>query len=219
MKKIIILTVILSISAVIVKAQSPRFGFNAGISLADITYKDGIKVKTDSRVGLNIGAVMDIPVGSNFSVQPGVNFIQKGAKEKQSDGTNTEEYSSIINYLEVPLNIVYKAPIKKGHIFLGAGPSAGYALNGKVVYKYTGPDGSETSKEKYSIGNKNEDDLKPLELGLNVMGGYEFRSGLLIAINYNRSLNNLLPGDVENESLKNSYFGFKIGYMFGKKNK
>jgi hypothetical protein len=203
-------------------AQSPKFGFNAGISLANMEYKAGDeKDKTDYRVGLNMGVVIDIPVGSNLSIQPGINFIQKGVKEKETDENFIAEMSTRINYLEVPLNLIYKAPLKKGHFFFGAGPSAAYALNGKAEYKYTDTDlnETETEEEKFNFGNKDDDDLKAFELGLNIVGGFQLKSGIIIAINYNRSINNLLPGNVENASLRNSYFGFKIGYMFGRQNK
>lgn len=222
MKKILLITVILILSSATVMAQSPKFGLNAGISLANMNYKAGDeKENADSHIGLNIGFVIDLPIGSNFSIQPGLNFIQKGVKEKETDGNFTAELTSRINYLEVPLNLIYKAPLKKGHLFFGAGPSAAYALNGKAVYKYTDTDmnETETEEEKFQFGNKDDDDLKPFDLGINIMGGFQLKSGVFIAINYNRSINNLLPGNPENETLRNNYFGFKIGCMFGKKNK
>ena len=67
MKKILTLTVTLIIIAVAVKAQSPRFGFNSGIALANMSYKDEDgKEKSDSRIGLNAGIMVDIPIGHNL---------------------------------------------------------------------------------------------------------------------------------------------------------
>ncbi|MBK8089476.1 MAG: PorT family protein [Chitinophagaceae bacterium] len=219
MKKILTLTVTLIIIALAVKAQSPRFGFNSGIALANMSYKDEDgKEKSDSRIGLNAGIMVDIPIGHNLSIQPGINFIQKGAKEKETEGTYSMEASTRINYLEVPVNFVYKAPVKKGHLFIGAGPSAGYALKGNVKTKFSDGQTTETEENKIYIGNKDDDDLKPFELSMNVLGGYEFNSGFQIAVNYNRSLNNLLTGDTGSSSLRNSYFGIKIGYLLRKRN-
>lgn len=215
MKKILTMTAALIMSVIAADAQSPRFGFNSGIAVAKVAIKyEDEKEKANSRIGLNVGMLIDIPVGHNFSVRPGINYIQKGYKQKEKDENYTMEASMLLNYLEIPLNMVYKAPVKKGHLFIGAGPSAGFALSGKV--KTNSSDGQYEEKEEYNIeiGNKDKDDLKPFELSLNILGGYEFSSGIQLSINYNRSINNLLPGDAESASVRNSYFGIKVGYMF-----
>ncbi|MEQ1798140.1 MAG: porin family protein [Lacibacter sp.] len=214
MKKSLTFTAALIISTVAVKAQSPRFGFNSGIAIANVAIKyDDEKEKADYRIGLNIGMMVDIPAGHNFSVQPGINYVQKGLRQKETDGNYSMESNLLLNYLEIPLNLVYKAPVKKGHLFIGAGPSAGFALKGKA--RSTSSDGQYVDKEEYKIeiGNKDEDDLKPFELSLNILGGYEFSSGIQVAVNYNRSINNLVPGDAGSASFRNSYFGIKVGYL------
>lgn len=220
MKKFLLLTVSVILSVVTLFAQSARFGVNAGFSFANIIYKDGKeKENTTSKIGLSLGIITDIPIGSNFSFQPGLNFVEKGAEMKETAGTTTFQASSRMYYIEAPLNVIYKIPLKKDHVFFGAGPSAAYAFKGKTEYKFSNEIETESGEENIKIGNKDDDDLKPIELAFNIIGGYEFNNGLQIVANYNRSLNNLLPGETENSSLRNSYFGIKIGYMFGKRNK
>lgn len=201
-------------------AQTPRFGINGGFSFANMTYKEGTeKENTTSKLGLSLGFITDIPIGSNFSFQPGLNFVEKGAELKETEDIYTFQASSRIYYMEAPLNVIYKIPFKKDHLFFGAGPSAAYAFKGKTEYKYSNEIETESGEETIKIGNKDDDDLKPFEVGFNIIGGYEFNNGLQLAANYNRSLNNLLPGENEKASLRNSYFGIKIGYMFGRKTK
>ena len=220
MKKILLLTVSVIISVVTLFAQSARFGVNGGFTFANMIYKEGKeKENSTSKLGLSLGFITDIPIGSNFSFQPGVNFVEKGAELKETEGTFTFQASSRMYYIETPFNVIYKIHLKKDHLFFGAGPSAAYAFKGKTKYKYSNGTETESGEERIKIGNKDDDELKPFELALNIIGGYEFSNGLQLAANYNRSLNNLLPGDNENSSLRNSYFGIKIGYMFGRKNK
>jgi hypothetical protein len=114
-----------------------------------------------------------------------------------------EGFSANINYLELPLNLVYKPMLGSGKLIAGFGPYFGYAISGK--YKYN--DNSEDIK----FGNNAEDDLKPLDIGANLLFGYEFMSKISIQMNAQLGLVNLVPDGDSDNSVKNTGFGFSVG--------
>ena len=170
---------------------------------------------SDNKAGITAGVFADIDLPGQFSFQPALNFVQKGytAKSPGIGGRN----KLTLNYLELPLNFLFKPAMQKIQFFAGAGPSIAYAISGKE--KET--DNGNTQTYKYKFGNNpDEDDLKALDFGANFLTGIETKTGLLVAVNYTLGLSNTAPGGFSSDGplIKNSYFGFKIGYLFkGKK--
>lgn len=194
-------------------AQNIHVGFTAGTSIANYKVKvDGEDESSDSKAGFTAGVLIDIPAGKNFSFQPALNFVQKGTKEKQG----SEKITLSMNAIEVPLNLLYNSNGEAGNFFIGAGPSLGFNISGKLKYD----DGEDTFKEDVEIGNDPDNDfIKGLDLGANVLAGYQFPNGLFISANYNLGLNNLFPGGSDDGTLKSRYFGFKLGWMLQSKSK
>ncbi len=211
MKKVFLSMTLISFISVATFAQT-RFGVTAGVAVASMKAKsEGISVSFDSKVGLAIGVLADVSVAENFVFQPGLNFIQKGMKMKTSgiEGTQT------LNYLELPLNFLYNAPAGSGKFFAGLGPVLGYGMSGKSKSKMAGE--PEQSEDVKFGSNEDEDDYKPFEFAGNLLAGYEFSNGFFAAANYNMGLSSIAIGGDSDNSLKNRYFGFKIGYKFGSK--
>lgn len=146
-----------------------------------------------------------------MSFQPALNFVQKGTKLEQDDVKDIVTY----NYLEVPLNFVYRTQKEQG-FFIGAGPSVAFGLSGKE--KYSDFQNSADSKVKFGSG---DDEVKSIEFGVNALAGYKFGNGFLFSANYNLGLSNIQNGSSdEMGTVKNRYFAFKIGYSFNnRKNK
>ena len=208
MKKIITLIAIAAIAAQIVQAQKSSFGFTAGATLSKITAKmEGVSISFQSKIGFTAGVAGDIPISKDFSFMPALNFVQKGSKSKQESYESTTN----LNYIEIPLNFVYRVPGKSGHLFIGAGPSVAYGISGKM--KDSDPMLPQDVKVKF--GSSADDDFKPLELAANLLLGYQFKNGFNIAANYNLGLNNISP----EAGFKghNNYFGLRLGMMLSGK--
>ena len=208
MKKIITLFTLVAIAAQIAQAQKSSFGFTAGATLSKLTSKfEGTSLSTQSKIGFTAGIIGDIPISKDFSFMPALNFVQKGGKSKsESYGSTTN-----LNYIEIPLNFVYRTPGQSGHLFIGAGPSFAYGISGKTKANFQ----MEQMEEKVKFGSSIEDDFKPFEIGANILLGYQFKNGFNIAANYNTGLNNISP----QEGLKghNNYFGLRLAIMQGGK--
>lgn len=216
MKKTLLILIGLTSTSLFSEAQNTRFGFTGGVVFANYNSKmDGEKDNANSRIGITGGVLVDIPFGEHFSIQPALNFVQKGIKDEQTFGGVTEKTSLNINCIEVPLNFLFNASGNTGNFFIGAGPSFAIGISGKVKYD----DGTNSLSEDLKFGNSDDADIKSLDLGANFITGYCFPNGLMLAVNYNRGLSNLLPGTAaDNGTLKSNYFGIKLGFILNKKN-
>jgi hypothetical protein len=115
MKKILLL-LISAASFSTIHAQV-RFGLKAGMNLANITNSGG----GTTRVGFNGGVQTNIPVTSQFSVQPEIMYSSQGAK-----GDN--DAVAVLNYINIPILFQYN---NHSGFFAHTGPQFGFLLNAK----------------------------------------------------------------------------------------
>lgn len=190
------------------EAQNTSFGITAGATFA--TYKakaESISLTSKTKTGFTVGVMSSCPLGSSFSFEPALNFVQKGGKVKEAGVTD----KVTLNYLELPLNFTFNMPSATGRFFIGAGPSFSMGLSGKDKWE----EGSESGKEDIKFGNGDDDDLKAFEVGVNFLAGYQLNGGFLIAANYNGGVSNIANTDNEDSGkMHNRYFGIRIGYLF-----
>jgi outer membrane protein with beta-barrel domain len=185
-------------------AQKARIGITAGSTLANYKIKaDGEDQSGNSKAGFTAGVIVNLPAGKNFMIQPGIHWVGKGTKDEEDGHTA----SLTANSIEIPVNFLYTS---NGGFFIGAGPSASFAVSGKAKLDDVSAD--------LHFGNSDDDDLKGFEFGANVVTGYQSPKGFLIAANFNQGFSNLIPGDAGNSSIKSHYFGIRLGYVLrGKK--
>ena len=212
MKKVILSLAIVAISTM---SFAQTIGVQVGGNLASTSYKTdnsgGATLSTKSKLGFIIGVVGEVPIASSLSFRPELNFIQKGLKLTQG----TSEATSTLNYLELPLNIVYNTEAGSGKFFFGAGPSIGFGLSG--TDKSTEGSNVTSTGVKFdgktdAEANDNKDHLKAIDFGFNLLAGYKFENGLFANIGYAFGLNNISPEN--GVSQKNSGLCLKVGYMF-----
>jgi hypothetical protein len=221
MKKLLIVSALL-IFVFSVNAQI-GVGFKAGINLANMTIKNnGKNVDTKMRKGLYLGAIVDISMSKMLSLQPGLFFSQKVVFfEDTYDDIGIElggNNKLKINYLEIPINMVLKLGKGKAKYYLNAGPTIGYAINGKTIGEISTSFGSaiipmSSEGEPVEFGS-DIDQIKRMDLGLNVGAGLHL-GAFIIGTSYNLGLTNLVNG--ENCNLKNRVINFSIGLLFGLK--
>jgi len=204
MRKFLLLLAVCCSLTMFSKGQGARFGFNAGIlsSTAKIT-SDNQTSSSKGRIGFNVGVLVDVMMGKDFSFQPGLNFVQKGGKDDEGD----QSVNISLNFLELPLNFIYHAKGKTGSFLIGAGPSVSYGLSGKAKVTAAGL----TVTQTLHLGSSENDDLKRLEFGGNVLAGYEWKNGVLISFNYNIGLSNMSPQS--GTTWKNYYAGLHVGFV------
>jgi hypothetical protein len=196
------------------KAQT-TFGLRAGVNFQNINGKefDGSDTEGKLKTGFNIGVNAEVPVAPDFYLQPGVLFTTKGAKHKDDD-----DIKRSLSYIEVPINFVYKPTLGTGKLILGIGPYVAFAVGGK----FTDDDGKDYDhkfKSEITAAEYLSDPyVKRLDVGGNLLAGYEFSNKFSFQLNAQLGMVNINPEieGVSNDKTKwkNTGFGVSLGYRF-----
>jgi hypothetical protein len=203
------------------KAKS-SFAILGGVNFYNLNGKDnnGNKLANDMIIGFHAGLNLQIPVAPQFYFQPGILFSTKGAKKSYGELTGTYKLS----YIELPLNLVYKALVGKGYFMLGFGPYVAYGIAGKASGTYQSATiesdivfkNSVESGESLSVAY-----FKAFDAGGNIFAGYELAGGLFLQLNAQIGMLKINPKDnrivqvySDNLSVKNTGFGLSLGYRF-----
>ncbi len=205
---------------------------------------DTIQNNYSGRNGVHAGFIADLRLSekSNFYFQPGVLFFTKGRnyQTRVVDSTvvlktvtgagrppatdsivNTTYYETrkqFVNYIDIPLNLVYKIRLaKKINFILGGGPYVSFFYDGfdkretiLVDVKYSTDENNDLpvgkGSGKYSI----------LDFGVNGLAGFEFGRVFLTA-NYSRGLKDFYnPADYTATDYKHEVMGATLGIFLGK---
>ncbi|MBO9731410.1 MAG: PorT family protein [Chitinophaga sp.] len=219
MKKYLLLFIAALVHGLYALAQQQvTFGLKAGFSIANFLLKDeGItKKRTDTKIcpAFQAGVIADIPLAEQLSLQPGLFFSQKGAVINDIDnGLSNQKVKSKVrlNYLEFPVNFIYRYQAGNGKLFVGLGAYVAYGLSGTM--KVSTDTGSIPVKFR-DMPNWTINALfvKPFDAGANFMIGYELKKGLLFNINYSLGLVN--TDSYLEETQKQRYISVCIGYLF-----
>jgi hypothetical protein len=172
-------------------------------------------------VGFHAGVVADIALTPEVSAMPTLQYIQKGTKSSQQTtllGTTTKVESTVsLNYLELPLNIVYNFELgETAKLFVGAGPMFSYALSGKVKTSVSSPLGTNTTTNDAKFGSNQTDNFKRFDFGVNGIVGVKLNNGFALSANYTKGLSNLSPAD--NSKYKGTSIGLSLNYFFNSDN-
>lgn len=201
----------------------------AGLNFSNVTFEEasGDRQETQFILGWRIGLSVDVPVGSEFYIQPGLLYSRKGFTQEDSWYAGSgNKFTVKANYLDLFVNFLYKPTLGSGKLLFGAGPYLAYGLGGKWE-----------SEERVQIGDVIHDDHgdvhfsndamdggggnsylygKPLDYGVNLLVGYEFFNKISAQFNVQLGLANLIPeysdGTKRDGTFKNIGFGISLGY-------
>lgn len=207
------------------KAQT-TFNFNAGLNFSNINSKDSDGKKGDSQAmpGLRFGFSADVPLSSAFYLQPGIFYAVKGFKAKSWAGFG--DIKAKANYIDLPINVIFKSKAGPGKLLVGAGPYISYGIDGSwksdygrvvgdivvdnktgdVVFKSDAANAG--SLESYNYG-------RPWDYGANILVGYELWGNFSVQLTSMFGVANLTPGfngQKLNGSLKNNSWGVLLSY-------
>jgi len=189
----------------------------------DMDWQPNVLSSTQTAItGVHIGFLADIPfsVRSHFYFQPGVLYAAKGAKTTQvMDSAKSDIRSSVItrnlDYIDIPLNLVYKIPIKGSTAFIiGAGPQASLFYNGQVQSASTSTFGQYIVKENNDLPvGKGEAQYQTIHFAINALGGFDF-GRIAITANYSKGLTGFYQAnDID---FKQTTIGASLAIKLGK---
>ncbi len=197
------------------------FGFRAGVNFQNINGKDenGDKLSNKLVPRFHIGANVELPVATDFYVQPGLLFSTKGAKAAESIGGQMLNEKINLSYLEVPVNFLYKPTLGKGKLLMGFGPYIAFGLGGKVKSEGLGQTNNTAVKFKSNVSASDPADkayFKAIDAGANLLFGYELSNRLSAQLNAQLGLTRINPSyegaSNDKSSWKNTGFGLSLGY-------
>lgn len=205
--KLFTIALILILSAPLAIAQTGEkgrmsFGILGGINFQNLNGKlsSGDKLENDMLLGFHAGVNVQIPLVPQFYFQPGLMFAIKGAKNTTAIFGSEITDETKINYIEMPLNLVYKGALGNGFVMLGFGPYVAYGISGKRIIQ-----GSSLTFER-------DVDYNAFDAGGNIFAGYETASGIFFQLDTQFGMININPDD--NRTTKNTGFGLSLGYRF-----
>lgn len=198
-----------------VRTDGTSVGIHAGVNMFNINGKNAVGTELDNKLktGFSAGVNVAIPLGSGFYVQPGVDFTQKG--------TETEnDIKTTLNYIDIPINFVYKPILGSGNLVLGFGPYLGFGVSGKVK-NANGTTSDVEFKDEYDPGLPGTTtQLRRSDAGANLLAGYEFSNKLSVNLKAQLGLKDINPDVPDNSSVndqtrfRNTGFGLSLGYRF-----
>jgi OOP family OmpA-OmpF porin len=229
MKRILLL-LSFSLTTFLTTSAQSRIGLLIGGHQATVQEKndlpdwESIKGNYKGRTGLRIGFIADMPLGtSRFYFQPAVFLSNKGRKYAQVFDTTVSQTLSVsshqfVNYIDIPLNLVYKIPIGRTTKFvIGAGPYLSFFYSAKHKTETFSKDGQYTLEEDNDPGvGKEPGDYKIYDYGVNGTAGFEFGRVFLTA-HYAQGLGNFYkPVDYTASQFRHRTVGATLGIFLGK---
>ena len=172
------------------------YGVKAGVTFPTVNISPSLPAgRSESSITLfYVGGIVDVPLFSILSIQPGLFYVGKGYKTTNTLVTPNVIGNTNIWYLEIPVNLVAKKELGPGKIFVGAGPYVGYAV----------------ATNGLKIGT----DIHEIDFGLDFMLGYQLDKGLGINVAYDLGLLNINKTAGSPYTLKNSVFSVGLAYSF-----
>ncbi|WP_121355899.1 outer membrane beta-barrel protein [Flavisolibacter nicotianae] len=213
-------------------AQAQKTQIRGGVNLANVSVTDNGRVdKANQLTSFQVGILTDIPLGSNvLTLQPGLLYTGKGSKVQKGTSGQAGYFKQTFNpqYLELPVNLLFKAPIGgTSRLFVGAGPYVAMGIGGKTKTEGTRAlTGSYSYERDITFSNDdpttfNEEEgtglgvIRRFDYGLNGTAGIEGKS-VVLGVNYGLGLAKLQSGTNSNadNNNKNRVLSLTLGFKF-----
>ncbi len=185
--------------------------------------------------GFAAGVGFQIPVaGDGFlSVQPELLYLQKGYQVDATTDEGSLRLTDSFNYLEVPVLGKISFGSQRVKLYVNAGPSVGYALNGRFTQKISGGLLAFDNAGKNIFGEEpdnsigDDEYLSPryfnrVDVGVQFGGGIGLAVGpgaVLLDARYGLGLTNFFKGNPDNgttdddrANVQNRVLAFTLGY-------
>ena len=216
-KKFYAVLLIVLLTPSYVQAQF-SFGGRMGYNLTKFSEKDKYQPHDFNKFleGFQIGVVGEYAVSDAFAIQPVILLTTQRGQYKHS---NTYRTLTKINYLQIPINALYKLNLGDTKLLLQAGAYFGYALSGKREcvgeHNFHGFLMSHHEcEQKIKFGKQHM--MKPFDFGLGLGAGLQL-GNVQAGVGYNIGLANLSTYHKDwNHSLKNRGWAITLTHFFGK---
>ncbi len=225
MKKILFtILAITMISVAQLGAQEVKFGIKGGLNLADwrgqaaSTITDVLNLtnvlETQIKPGFHVGSFVNIPVGENVVIEPGLYYSQKGIEVRADLPNNLPGIVEVLNiegvvrnkahYIDMPIVVKY-FPTQGFNVF--AGTQLSYLVENTLNVQ--------ASALGFNIVNQDIDinaGFRKFDVALVAGVGYQFANGINIGASYDLGLTSL--DERGNFDVFNQVGKISVGYTF-----
>lgn len=191
----------------------PEVGMNMSNMKADFPGLTGglpVTFDTKSLTGLRAGLTADVHLFKPIYLQVGALYTQQGTNLEANVLGFTVDGKMKVNYIQVPVSILYKKDLVVGKVFVGAGPYWGYAMNG--TFSFTDPTTGTKDEEDITFGDSSGD-MKRMDVGIGFNAGFQLKFGPFIRFQYQLGLTEL-SSDASVLTAKNRAFSVSVGWLF-----
>lgn len=211
MKKFVI-TAAVAVSSLTFAQQ---FGIKGGMNVSSLS-KDSSLSDQKLKIGFNAGVFVDVPIGSQFSMQPELLYTQYGQKSTYNvpvpvtGGVENHKFSSSthLDYVALPLMFQYNATPQ---FYLEAGPEFGLNVSAKDKRK------DETTGQTFGETDNYNDQINRFNLGIGIGAGYYFTPQVGITARYVAGLTDIAKDRPSSfDAVRNNVFQVGLAYKFGK---
>ena len=193
-----------------------RFGFRAGLNLADVQgdaeqsfttlagYAPDGAITRQMRPGFFAGVYATLPVGPGFAIEPGISYSEKGAVLRGTLPFPALDFvraqvsgTARLAYVDVP--VLAKVFITPG-FYVYAGPQASFLVSGKARVE-AGAFGFTAYRQDFDVSNQ----LRKVDFAAVGGLGYQLNNGLGLSAGYEYGLTSIDSGnrfDAQNRVIK-----------------
>lgn len=188
MKKLILAVLFVFAAATNSNAQVVQFGIKGGANFSNFNGgADGIDYKWESKTGFYAGALAEIKLLPNFSLQPEALFSSQGVKVEGADDFN-------LDYISVP--VLAKFYLISDRLSIEAGPQFSFLIN--------------ESKKAFNDVIDGDPDTQSFDFAVAGGASLKIAGGLFASARYTIGLTEAS----KNYETKNAVFQVGLGYLF-----
>jgi hypothetical protein len=219
-KQIIVLAVFMAIGTAAKSQLSIGLHATGNLSSAKTTVSDFPgEIRKTAKILPGAGVLLEYAAGTHFSIQTGADYRKNGVTLKFELPVETEVFNvnmtTDLNYIQVPLNFLYKTNTNPVRFYAGAGPYVGIGISGKNKIKMSAPDGQVVLEEETEAFKKEEDGgagMKRFDFGGQALAG--IKAGKYYAtISYQLGFANIGKNDENSDKYNNQGFQLTLGYI------
>lgn len=224
MKNLKKLLIVITVFTMATASNAQILGIKAGLNLSNLIGK-AVWLEGEGKYmkpGYHFGVTTEFAISKNFVIEPGLLLSTKGFRTKELTYILHPKFTYNFNYIEIPINFIYKIDLGNAKVLISAGYYFSYAISGKVKANQTVyfSWNSNLYEEKIDVGNKEMDQLKPFDSGVNMGVGIEINK-ITIGIQYGLGLPNISAARwgiwSNGDNISNRVIGISAGYKFGKR--
>ncbi|MFA0961164.1 outer membrane beta-barrel protein [Roseivirga sp. BDSF3-8] len=203
---IIFITAVLT--SIQVLAQDVRLGIRGGGSFAnqelqsDALGAADLSYDPESRLGWEVGLVMDASISQVFAFQPAILLSSKGYRYEETNVLFELDIESRPLYVQLPMPFIIRSAPGPIRFLAGAGPYVAYGVGGNIESEGVSGGVEFLSEGDIEWGDDIEDNYRPFDAGAYFMAGFEV-SNLQLTVNYELGLANILPQGDDNNYVHN----------------